>query len=276
VGNKNREMKTGSREEAAQAAISQQRTELRQIVERAERDGDFDGAHERLKRWKDRTVRVVQDQVHTREAQRLAKKRKGGFVMGEPLRNLIDEAQIYDAFLLALSEEIASHPEQVLEAPGPAPSGVPTAVAPQPGASNAVFIIHGHDELNLLKLKEELRHRWGFEPIVLSRGPGKGRTIIEKFEEEAQRAVFALALFTPDDFVSVEGDEYSQPRPNAIFELGWFYGRLGRNRVCILFKVGTRIHSDLDGISRIEFRESIAERIGEIERELLGAGVLAK
>jgi hypothetical protein len=33
-----------------------------------------------------------------------------------------------------------------------------------------------------------------------------------------------------------------------------------------------RIHSDLDGISRIEFDSSVTEKIDEIERELLGAG----
>jgi hypothetical protein len=51
---------------------------------------------------------------------------------------------------------------------------------------------------------------------------------------------------------------------------------LGRERVCILFKHGTRIHSDLDGISRIEFDSSVDEKIDEIERELLGAGVVGK
>ena len=106
--------------------------------------------------------------------------------------------------------------------------------------------------------------------------PGKGRTIIEKFEDEAQRATFAFAILTPDDFVSIDGKEYSQARPNVIFELGWFYGRLGRDRVCILFKEGTKIHSDLDGISRIQFRDSVLEKAVEIERELVSSGVLKR
>lgn len=59
-----------------------------------------------------------------------------------------------------------------------------------------------------------------------------------------------------------------------IFELGWFYGRLGRDRVCILFKEGTKVPSDLDGISRIQFSESVEEKIVEIERELISSGVL--
>jgi predicted nucleotide-binding protein len=50
--------------------------------------------------------------------------------------------------------------------------------------------------------------------------PGKGRTLIEKFEEEARDAVFAFALLTPDDVIKTEKVEYIQPRPNVIFELG--------------------------------------------------------
>ena len=93
--------------------------------------------------------------------------------MGDPMRNLVDEAQMYDAFLGTLSEEIAAHPEEVLDVPAAATSAPPEVVAPAPGSSNAVFIVHGHDELNLLRLKEMLRDRWGLDPIVLAGEPGK-------------------------------------------------------------------------------------------------------
>jgi predicted nucleotide-binding protein len=65
-----------------------------------------------------------------------------------------------------------------------------------------------------------------------------------------------------------------QTRPNVVFEIGWFYGRLGRGRVCILFKEGTRIHSDLDGVVRVQFTTSVEEKIVEIEAELLAVGLL--
>jgi predicted nucleotide-binding protein len=121
-----------------------------------------------------------------------------------------------------------------------------------------------------------LKEKWGLGPIVLSGKPGKGRTLIEKFEQEAQSAVFEFALLTPDDTVDVGGGEYSQARPNVVFELGWFFSRIGRDRVCILLRRGTKIHSDLDGISRIEFGESVGEKVGEIEQELLAAAVLRR
>jgi len=144
-----------------------------------------------------------------------------------------------------------------------------------PVLGNKVFIVHGHDEANLHKLRDLLKYRYKLDCIVMKWKAGQGRTLIEKFEQEAQDAGFAFILMTPDDLVKVEGkDEYAQARPNVIFELGWFYGKLKRDRVCILFKKGTKIHSDLDGISRIEFNESVEDKVLEIEKELKAAGLI--
>ena len=143
--------------------------------------------------------------------------------------------------------------------------------------SKKVFLIHGHDRENLNVLIAMLNDRWSLEPIVLSGTPGKGRTLIEKFEEEAQNVAYAIALLTPDDMVADSTSsicEYGQARPNVIFELGWFHGHLGRAHACILFKKGTKIHSDLDGISRIEFQDSVKEVSREIELELEGVGLI--
>ena len=63
-------------------------------------------------------------------------------------------------------------------------------------------------------------------------------------------------------------------RPNVIFELGWFYGRLHRDKVCILHKKGTKIHSDLEGVSRIEFTDDVTDKRDEIEKELIGGKLL--
>jgi predicted nucleotide-binding protein len=194
--------------------------------------------------------------------------------MGDPVGNLVDEAQMYEGFLIALAQEIEQHPSDVLDRPtsdGQTDVGQIQVPAPQ---GDAIFIVHGHDELNLYRLKEILRERYSLEPIVLASEAGQGRTLIEKFEAEAQRAAFAFVLLTPDDLISKPDGSYSQARPNVIFELGWFYGRLARKRVCILFRKGTKLHSDLDGISRIEFAENVIEKIAEIERELVASGLL--
>lgn len=66
--------------------------------------------------------------------------------------------------------------------------------------------------------------------------------------------------------------QHAQARPNVIFELGWFYGRIHREKVCILHKRGTKLHSDLEGISLIEFEDNVEDKVNEIERELKAAG----
>ena len=137
-----------------------------------------------------------------------------------------------------------------------------------------VFIVHGHDERNLLRLQRLLRDRFHLEPIVLADQPGRGRTLIKKFEDEAESCSFAFVLLTPDDQVATPKGEYTQARPNVVFELGWFFARLGRSRVLLLLKPGTKIHSDLDGVSRIEFNENIEEKFLELEAELKEAGLL--
>lgn len=103
----------------------------------------------------------------------------------------------------------------------------------------------------------------------------RGRTVIEKFEAEAANCAFAFALLTPDDQVRTGAGEHTQARPNVVFELGWFYAKLGRNRVVLLVKKGMTIHSDLAGIERYEFVDDVREKAIQIEDELVDAGLLA-
>jgi len=267
---------TGRHMDRAQAArdlVAKQIEELEQLVEAAQASGIEDG-FERLIRWKARTVDLLRQHVHPTEGDRFASKRKMSFRFDDPLGNLVDEACMYEGFLTALDDELRSHPESVLKAALPVTAESPTITASGPPAGSVVFIVHGHDELNLLRLKELLRERWKLESVVLSGQAGRGRTLIEKFEEEAQRATFAFVLITPDDLIQTPDGGYAQARPNVLFELGWFYGRLSRGRVCILFQKGAKLHSDLDGISRVEFTSSINEKLDEIERELVTARVL--
>lgn len=267
-------MELNKEAEKATALIGTQLDELHTIVERARDDKDFEAGRERLRRWKSRTVKLLSEQIHPKEGEKLKKKYKLGVVVGQPLRNLAEEADMFRGFLLSLMEELEEHPEDILRAPVETKGSSPALEVAQPTVSKTVFIVHGHDEPNTLRLEKLLRERWHLEPVRLSSEPGKGRTLIEKFEQEAHSASYAIVLFTPDDLIEVSGTKYTQARPNVIFELGWFYGRLSRRRVCILFKKGTNIHSDLDGITRIEFHDSVEEKIIDLEKELAEANLL--
>ena len=115
--------------------------------------------------------------------------------------------------------------------------------------SNRVFVIHGHDE-GARDAVARFLERLGLEPIILHEKSSGGRTIIEKFEQNADVG-FALALLTPDDMGSPQGEEDDlkpRARQNVIFEFGFFIGRLGRERVCALPKGDVEFPSDYKGV----------------------------
>ena len=101
----------------------------------------------------------------------------------------------------------------------------------------------------------------------------KGRTIIEKFEDFAHVG-FALVLLTPDDEGRLrddKGDFKPRARQNVILELGYFLGKLGRERVCALVKEGVERPSDYDGVVYIPLDDSGGWEM-KLIRELKSAG----
>ncbi|MNB80011.1 putative nucleotide-binding protein containing TIR-like domain protein [compost metagenome] len=115
--------------------------------------------------------------------------------------------------------------------------------------SRRVFVVHGHDEAAMHGLARFLE-KLGLEAIILKEQPDQGRTIIEKFEAAAGDVGFAVVLLTPDDLGgSIKADTSdARARQNVIFELGYFAGKLGRGRVCLLRKGHVEIPSDLYGV----------------------------
>jgi CheY-like chemotaxis protein len=98
-----------------------------------------------------------------------------------------------------------------------------------------IFVAHGHD----LGAKEEvvrLLKALELRPVVLSEQAEAGRTIIEKIEDYSDVA-FAVILLTPDDIGGTDPDELMpRARQNVIFELGYFFAKLGRRKVVALSK----------------------------------------
>ena len=102
----------------------------------------------------------------------------------------------------------------------------------------------------------------------------ESRHLLDKFEFNAKQCSYAIALFSKDDMVERKNEELWQARPNVIFEAGWFIGKLGRKRLLILLQNGTNIHSDYDGVSRIQFNEDITEKFLDIKRELEASHII--
>jgi predicted nucleotide-binding protein len=61
---------------------------------------------------------------------------------------------------------------------------------------------------------------------------------------------FAVVLLTPDDLAGAAAtpSQTSRARQNVIFELGYFVGKLGRGRACLLRRGEVEIPSDLYGV----------------------------
>jgi predicted nucleotide-binding protein len=138
-----------------------------------------------------------------------------------------------------------------------------------------VFVIHGRDEAKWRELKDMLKSEFRLNPIILLEQPDAGcKTVIEKFEYYAQTCSYAIAVFTPDDEVASGGETYLQARPNVIYELGWFCGRLDRSGVMLLLKEGTSLFSDFGGIIQKRFGQNISEKVLEIKRDLVAADVI--
>jgi predicted nucleotide-binding protein len=112
-----------------------------------------------------------------------------------------------------------------------------------------VFIVHGHDEAAKEAVSRFIE-KLGFKAIVLHEQPNAGRTIIEKFEDYSNVG-FAVVLLTPDD-VGAARDEAVNGKPrarqNVILELGYFFAKLGRERVCALYKEEIELPSDIYGL----------------------------
>ncbi len=145
--------------------------------------------------------------------------------------------------------------------------------------SNKVFVVHGHDDKSKTDLEIFLAEI-GLEPVVLHRKPDEGQTIIEKIEKHSDVG-YAFILLTPDE-VAYLANEESKPdterkkekraRPNVIFEFGFFVGKLGRKRVCCLYKGDVALPSDVGGFLYKKFNNSIDEVAYNIIKELKACG----
>lgn len=139
-------------------------------------------------------------------------------------------------------------------------------------SSNKIFIVHGHNnevKVNVARTVEKL----GLEAIILHEQANSGKTIIEKFEEHSDVA-FAIVLLTDDDLGKSKKDDNlnSRARQNVILELGYFIGKLTRNKVCPLYVPGVELPSDLLGLLYIELDAEESWKF-KLAKELKASGL---
>lgn len=143
---------------------------------------------------------------------------------------------------------------EVFDAPTEAAASSPGAASIQPqslSSRKAAFIVHGHDG-EAREATARVLGLLGVEAIILHERPNEGRTILEKFEKHSAEAPYAIVLLTGDDVGGKPNDLHARARQNVILELGFFWGSLGRERVCVLHERGVELPSDLQGLVRVE------------------------
>jgi len=152
--------------------------------------------------------------------------------------------------------------------------GTASAVARKPVKGHRIFLVHGHDEgvlHEIARFLEKLKR----DVIVLREQPNQGKTIIEKFESYSDVG-FAIVLLTADDRGGTRELPYEKQqlraRQNVIFELGYFIGRIGRNRVCALYNPGVEIPSNYSGVLYIQLDEQGGWRLS-LAKEMKAAGL---
>jgi predicted nucleotide-binding protein len=139
--------------------------------------------------------------------------------------------------------------------------------------SNRIFLVHGHD----VAAKESVARfieKLSLMPLILHEQANEGQTIIEKFESHSN-VNFAVVLLTPDDIgASAKSKEALRPRArqNVVLELGYFTGKLGRQRVCALFRPGVEVPSDFHGVLFVELDEPGAWK-SKLAQEFVTAGI---
>jgi len=140
----------------------------------------------------------------------------------------------------------------------------------------AVFLVHGANDARREEVARFLEQLLGKEAevLILHEQPQRGRTLIEKFEETAAEAGFAVVLLTGDDVAQPAGSEQPKlrARQNVVFELGFFFAQLGRGRVVALYEEGVELPSDVQGFAYIRLDPTRGWRL-PLAQELREAGL---
>jgi predicted nucleotide-binding protein len=173
------------------------------------------------------------------------------------LSAMFNKSEIFGALTSTMSVlvALAGSGAEMLTAIQPAPNISEPGPKDTKTLSKAVFVVHGHDEAMKQSVARFISDL-GLSPIVLHEQPNRGQTIIEKFEQNAAQAGFAVVLMSPDDIggaVATPKMRRLRARQNVVMELGYFTGTLGRSRICVLISDDVELPSDYMGVAYTPF-----------------------
>jgi len=131
----------------------------------------------------------------------------------------------------------------------------------------------GKQEKLLQALTRGLEDVAHVEPWTTSFNPGT--TTLERLVELAHEVDFAAFAFARDDWTAASqptspptGSGQASPRDNVVFEAGLFGGVLGMRRTFILHASGSKLPSDLLGLTSIRYGEATAAEMRVVNQKL--------
>src|SRR5262245_60840305 len=120
----------------------------------------------------------------------------------------------------------------------------------------------GKQEKLLMALTRGLEDVAHVQPWTTSFNPGT--TTLDRLVELSQEVDFAAFVFAQDDWTTngpvaslPSGSGQAAPRDNVVFEAGLFGGTLGMRRTFILHANGSKLPTDLLGLTSVRYGEAI-------------------
>jgi predicted nucleotide-binding protein len=156
---------------------------------------------------------------------------------------------------------LARHIEQIFELRANSELAAPVSSSP----AKKVFITHGRaNDWN--EVQSFIERDIELPTLELAQEANRGRTILQKLDEESSKCTFAVIVMTGDD---QDSDGNSRARENVMHEIGYFQGKFGLSAVCLLHEEGTSIPSNIDGLVYIPFPKGyVKATFGILMREL--------
>ncbi|AFM14199.1 TIR domain-containing protein [Turneriella parva] len=107
-----------------------------------------------------------------------------------------------------------------------------------------VFVSHGRSPL-WNEVERFVRTQLEIDVVILKDQVNRGRTVIEKLEEETDECHYAIIVMTAED---EQADGTIRARQNVVHEIGFFQGKFGRENVLVLRQDSVEEFSNIAGI----------------------------
>lgn len=138
-----------------------------------------------------------------------------------------------------------------------------TAIGPK-----RIFISHGRSE-DWRQVQAYIDKDLKMETLELAQSANRGRTVLQKLDEESGKCSYAVVVMTGDDKAE---DGTPRARENVMHEIGFFQGKFGLPNVCLLYEEGTNIPSNIHGLVYLPYpKDMVRATYGDLSRELQAA-----